>query len=114
LGEEYEKVNRNRGERTAEFDQLLLKALKTRRPAAKYIVCKDFFGKAVFLRKITKAHIFWTAEPAGAKRLRYLGQFEFLKKAYNGGDNFRICEAKQAQALAEKGFFPIAHTVDKK
>jgi hypothetical protein len=74
--------------KSKEFDELLLRAMKTFKPKDRYIVSKDYFGRKVYIYKITKRFAKWTDDQQKAKCFNWFNDAESLKNCFTGSDNW--------------------------
>lgn len=75
---------------TAEFGELLKKALNTYLPKDKYIISKENLGKKCYLWKVTKRYAKWSWAKQDAKIFRYQQDAENLKSYFTTSENWEI------------------------
>jgi len=73
--------------KSAEFDALLLRALKTRLPKDKFVLKKE---NGVYLRKITKRYAKWDLDKAKAKIFRFADEAEGLKRWFTNSESWMV------------------------
>lgn len=91
-GKVYEEISKRR--ETADFDELLKKALKTRLPKDKFILVKDYLGRPVYCRKLARGVLRWTTEKENAKVFRYAAEVEQIKGWFTGADSWTTEQVK--------------------
>jgi len=86
-GLERGKISENR-KNGAAFNAILLKALQAKLPEEKFIVSKQYNGKVIYLWKITKRFVKWTAEKAKAQIFNYREDADSLKGACHDSEDW--------------------------
>lgn len=77
-GKKYEEVCKRRY--TYAYDQLLLKALKSKTPKLKWVITKNYFDTIVYLAKRTgRRYAGWTYNISDARKFDYKEEAERLK-----------------------------------
>ena len=87
-GEVYEQVQKNRV--TQGYKDLLKKALKTRLPADKFILTKDYFGTEVYLFRFGGRCAKWIPEKSRAKIFKYANDAEDLKRCFTNSEGWQV------------------------
>ncbi len=93
-GEKYDINTKNRETREEELKQLLKRALTTRLPRDKFIVTKDYFGKPVYIRRVSKRSCSWTSDIERAKIFKFENEANRLKECFIGGEVFNVQKIK--------------------
>ncbi len=92
FGPENDIIQKNR--ESKDFDDLLVKTLKTYLPKEKYIVYKLYCGKICYLYKITKKFAKWTYERDKAKVFRYQTDAENIKNYFTSSNDWLVEKTK--------------------
>ncbi len=86
--EEYQKNKQNLKE---EYNNLLIKAFKTKLPKDKFIIKKDYFGKNVYMKFRKNSRVCnWSYEKEKATKFNYKQEAENVSKCFTNNENFKI------------------------
>jgi hypothetical protein len=80
--------------KSPEFQELLKKALSMKLPKEKFTIKKDYHGRTVYFKKITRRAAYWTAEKSEAKLWNYREDCEDMKKNFTGSESWETEQIK--------------------
>jgi hypothetical protein len=87
-----DEINKRRD--SQEFKDFLAKALKTRLPADKFILSKDWCGTPVYLLRFGGRSAKWTPTKERAKIYKYAQDAEGVKACFTNSDDWKVEQVK--------------------
>lgn len=94
LGDEFVKISDHRREAVAEFDALVLRALKAKKPKTKFVLRKEvpFYGLMYFNARSNARRSKWFKDQERAKVYAYREDAENERKCWIGGEEWEVLQ----------------------